>query len=70
MTDDKPQQREAAERFARNHGLERLTNEHIARLVELSPKIAQLASRVPRPPEKSNAPAERNKLSGAPSQTR
>ena len=70
MTDDKSLERKAAERFARDHGLERLSTEHIARLVELTPKIAQLGSRVPRPPEKSNAPAQRKQLSGESSQSR
>ncbi len=70
MTHDKSLERNAAETFARNHGLERLSNEHIERLVELTPKIAQLGNSVPRPAEKSNAPAQRNRLSGEPFQTR
>lgn len=63
MMDDKTQALSDAKKFARLHGLERLSSEHLARLVELAPKIAKLGGSIPRPPDKSDAPAERNKLS-------
>ena len=63
MTDDKMRALTDAEKFARLCGLERLSSEHVARLVELAPKIAKLGRSIPRPPDKSDRPAERNKLS-------
>mgnify|MGYP001828297345 CR=1 FL=1 len=62
MTDGKKPETSAIEEFARMHGLERLAPEHIARVAELQPRIAQLGSGIPRPQEKSAAPAERGRL--------
>jgi len=54
----------AVEAFARRHGLGRLSPEHLARMAELAPRISNLGSGLPRPPQKSDAPAERGKLLG------
>jgi hypothetical protein len=62
MTDGNKPEMSAAEAFARMHGLERLSPAHIARMAELAPRIAQLGSGIPRPQEKSTAPAERGRL--------
>jgi hypothetical protein len=45
------------ERFARSHGLNRLTEEHLERMQQLAPGVAKLGRDLPRPPAKSAAPA-------------
>lgn len=50
------------EAFAHRHGMERLSPDHLARMAELAPKIAQLGSGLARPFAKSTAPAERGQL--------
>ena len=50
------------EAFARRHGFGRLPPEHLARMAELAPRIAQVAASLPRPPRKSDAPAERSRI--------
>jgi hypothetical protein len=62
MTDGKKPETSAIEEFARMHGFESLSLEHIARMAELAPRIAQLGSGIPRPQQKSAAPAERGRL--------
>lgn len=44
------------EAFARRHGLTKLKPEHIARMRELAPKVAEVARTMPRVPEKEDAP--------------
>jgi hypothetical protein len=50
------------EMFIRLHGLERLPPEQVSRMAELAPRIAELGASLPRPLQKSTAPAERGKL--------
>lgn len=62
MTDSKKTEPFDIKPFARIHGLERLSPQHLARMAELAPRIAQLGRTIPRPPDKLDAPAQRCKL--------
>lgn len=59
MTDEDKTRQSQIEAYARMHGFGRLTPEHLARMAELAPKVAQLGSGIPRPGRKADAPAER-----------
>ena len=70
MTDLKRRELSDMESFASRHGLKQLSTDNLTRLAELAPRIAQLGSSIPRPPYKSDAPAERSKLSKPSSERR
>jgi hypothetical protein len=55
---DKPSADEIR-RFAKRHGLDMLSSEHLDRMAELAVYVADLGRTLPRPPEKAVAPYER-----------
>ena len=59
MTDSLKSSLAEIEQFARRYGLARLTKEHLERMQELAPIVAELGRDLPRPPQKSDAPAAR-----------
>ena len=42
--------------WVRRHGLDNLTTEHIARMVDLASYVADLGRTLPRPPKKDDMP--------------
>ncbi len=49
--------------FARRHGLDNLTPEHVARMAELAIYVGDLGRTLPRPPAKDDKPAPTFQLS-------